>query len=174
MGRHFFQKSPLLFQRVTSMDSTTPGRIRTQSDEEWRGKAWRTATGWPPSSPGSTAIRALPGNCMPRGGGPRRRAHSDDVDQSFRSHADQIGAKRREVSGSVRKGVEPLFLPEIGQARIRRTEVRPMFRRRAISDLLTPARRSFLISAVCTAAVAGRPSRFPFSRALARPARVRS
>ena len=37
--------------------------------------------------------------------------------------------------------------------------------RRAISDLLTPARCSFRISAACVAAVAGRPSRFPFSRA---------
>src|ERR1700683_4867464 len=32
------------------------------------------------------------------------------------------------------------FLWEIGQPRIRRTEVRPIFRRRAISDLLMPAR----------------------------------
>src|SRR4029434_74498 len=58
--------------------------------------------------------------------------------------------------------------------RIRRTEVRPICTRRAISDLLTPARCSFRISAACTAAVAGRPSRFPVSRAWARPARVRS
>ena len=58
--------------------------------------------------------------------------------------------------------------------RIRRTEVRPIWTRRAISDLLTPARCSFRISAACTAAVAGRPSRFPFSRAWAKPARVRS
>ena len=49
-----------------------------------------------------------------------------------------------------------------------------MFRRRAISDLLTPARCSFRISAACMAAVAGRPSRFPFARARAKPARVRS
>ena len=48
--------------------------------------------------------------------------------------------------------------------RIRRTEVRPICTRRAISDLLTPARCSFRISAACTAAVAGRPSRFPFAR----------
>jgi hypothetical protein len=41
-----------------------------------------------------------------------------------------------------------------------------MFNRRAISDLLTPARCSFRISAACTAAVAGRPSRFPFSRGM--------
>lgn len=59
----------------------------------------------------------------------------------------------------------PLFLSEIGQPRSRRTEVRPIRSRRAISDLLTPARWRFRISAVCTAAVAGRPSRFPFSRA---------
>src|SRR5262245_59193316 len=48
---------------------------------------------------------------------------------------------------------------------MRRTEVRPICIRRAISDLLTPARCSFRISAACAAAVAGRPSRFPFSRA---------
>ena len=58
--------------------------------------------------------------------------------------------------------------------RIRRTEVRPICRRRAISDLLTPARCSFRISAACRAAVAGRPSRLPFCRAWAKPARVRS
>ena len=58
--------------------------------------------------------------------------------------------------------------------RIRRTEVRPICTRRAISDLLTPARCSFRISAACMAAVTGRPSRFPFSRACARPPRVRS
>jgi hypothetical protein len=40
--------------------------------------------------------------------------------------------------------------------RIRRTDVRPIRNRRAISDLLTPARCSFRISAVCRAAVAGR------------------
>jgi len=49
-----------------------------------------------------------------------------------------------------------------------------MFNRRPISDLLTPARCRLQISAACTAAVAGRPSRFPFSRACAKPARVRS
>ena len=48
---------------------------------------------------------------------------------------------------------------------MRRTEVRPMFRRRAISALLTPARWSLRISGDLTAAVAGRPSRLPFSRA---------
>ena len=52
---------------------------------------------------------------------------------------------------------------------MRRTDVRPICSRRAISDLLTPARCSFRISAACTAAVAGRPSRFPFSRAWAKP-----
>ena len=40
--------------------------------------------------------------------------------------------------------------------------------------LLTPARGSFRISAVCRAAVAGRPKRLPFCRACAKPARVRS
>src|SRR5438105_15737214 len=44
----------------------------------------------------------------------------------------------------------------------------------AISELLTPARYSFRISAAYTDAVAGRPSRFSFSRACAMPARVRS
>ncbi|MGH9539664.1 MAG: hypothetical protein ACRD3H_17195, partial [Terriglobales bacterium] len=42
----------------------------------------------------------------------------------------------RELSASLRT----LFLWEIGQPRIRRTEVRPICNRRAISDLLTPAR----------------------------------
>src|SRR2546428_324903 len=42
--------------------------------------------------------------------------------------------------------------------RIRRTDVRPIRNRRAISDLLTPARYSLRMSAVCRAAVAGRPS----------------
>ena len=59
-------------------------------------------------------------------------------------------------------------------ARMRRTEVRPMASRRAISALLMPARWSLRISADLAAAVAGRPSRFPFSRAWARPARTRS
>ena len=71
------------------------------------------------------------------------------------------GKLKRELSG----GVRTLFLLEIGQAKIRRTDVRPIFNRRAISDLLMPARCSFRISAACTAAVAGRPNRFPFSRA---------
>ena len=62
----------------------------------------------------------------------------------------------------------------LGLARIRRTEVRPICTRRAISDLLTPARCSFRISAAWIAAVAGRPSRLPFCRAWAKPARVRS
>src|SRR4051794_39278536 len=43
--------------------------------------------------------------------------------------------------------------------RMRRTEVRPICRRRAISDLLMPARCSFRISAACRAAVSGRPRR---------------
>src|SRR5581483_12012275 len=65
------------------------------------------------------------------------------------------------------------FLHRFG-SRTRRTEVRPICSRRAISDLLTPARWSFPISAACAAAVAGRPRRLPFWRAWARPARVRS
>jgi hypothetical protein len=38
---------------------------------------------------------------------------------------------------------QSLFLREIGHPRIRRTEVRPIAKRRAISDLLTPERWSF-------------------------------
>ena len=45
--------------------------------------------------------------------------------------------------------------------RIRRTEVRPIRTRRAISDLLTPARWSFRISAAWTAAVAFRSAVHP-------------
>ena len=45
-------------------------------------------------------------------------------------------------------------------SRIRRTEVRPICTRRAISDLLTPARCSFRISAAWTTAVAGLPVAF--------------
>src|ERR1700722_8909082 len=59
-------------------------------------------------------------------------------------------------------------------ARIRRTEVRPMFRRRAISDLLMPARWSFRTWSAWRAAVGGLPSFLPFCRACARPARTRS
>jgi hypothetical protein len=40
---------------------------------------------------------------------------------------------------------------------MRRTEVRPICRRLAISDLLIPARCNFWISAACRAAVSGRP-----------------
>jgi hypothetical protein len=57
---------------------------------------------------------------------------------------------------------------------MRRTEVRPTFNRRAISDLLTPARCSFRISTECKAAVAGRPNLLPFWACVARPSRVRS
>ena len=49
-----------------------------------------------------------------------------------------------------------------------------MVSRLAISALLTPARCSLRISAAFMAAVAGRPNRFPFCRAQARPARTRS
>lgn len=61
----------------------------------------------------------------------------------------------------------------IGYASIRRTEVPPICNRRAISHLLLPARYSFLISAACRAAVAGRPRRLPFCRAWAKPRRRR-
>src|SRR5712671_3334393 len=57
---------------------------------------------------------------------------------------------------------------------MRRTEVRPILSRRAISALATPARRSFRISAAFSPAVIGRPRRLPFCRACASPARVRS
>lgn len=43
---------------------------------------------------------------------------------------------------------------------MRRTEVRPIWRRLAISDLLMPTRCSFRISAACRAAVFGRPKCF--------------
>jgi hypothetical protein len=43
---------------------------------------------------------------------------------------------QRELSGRLRT----VFLWEIGQAKIRRTEVRPMFRRRATSDFPTLTR----------------------------------
>src|ERR1700691_5885928 len=59
-------------------------------------------------------------------------------------------------------------------ARIRRTEVRPISSRRAISALLTPALYSFRTWLVWSAAVCGRPRRVPFCRAWARPARTRS
>jgi hypothetical protein len=49
-----------------------------------------------------------------------------------------------------------------------------MCNRRAISDLLIPARCNFRISAACKAAVFGRPNILPFFLAWARPARVRS
>src|SRR5208283_2975957 len=58
--------------------------------------------------------------------------------------------------------------------KIRRTEVRPICRRRAMADLLSPERRSLRTRSACRAAVAGRPRRFPFCRAWAKPARTRS
>ncbi|MGD0181822.1 MAG: beta-galactosidase [Terriglobales bacterium] len=58
--------------------------------------------------------------------------------------------------------------------RMRRTEVRPICRRRAISALLTPARWSFRTWLAWTPAVMGRPSRLPLCRACAKPARTRS
>ena len=57
---------------------------------------------------------------------------------------------------------------------MRRTEVRPIGKRRAISDLLMPARKSFRTWSVWMAAVSGRPRRWPFWRACAKPARTRS
>jgi hypothetical protein len=57
---------------------------------------------------------------------------------------------------------------------IRCTEVRPICSRRAISALLRSARYSFLTCSECSAAVIGRPSRFPVCRAYSNPARVRS
>src|ERR1700677_2607104 len=58
-----------------------------------------------------------------------------------------------------------LFLLEIGQARIRRAEVRPICNRRAISALLTPVRYSFRTWPAWSPAVMGRPSVLPFCRA---------
>ena len=72
----------------------------------------------------------------------------------------QLGPKHRERYVNHRG---PYFWLE-SPARMRRTEVRPILSRRAISDLLTPARYSFRTSAACMAAVAGRPRRFPFFR----------
>jgi hypothetical protein len=54
--------------------------------------------------------------------------------------------------------------------RMRRTEVRPICRRVAVSDLLMPARCSFRISAACRATVSGRLSLLPLCRACAKPA----
>ena len=62
-------------------------------------------------------------------------------DETAFSIAPNNSSELCEVSASLRKA--PRFLAEIGQPRIRRTEVRPMFSRRAISALLTPARYSF-------------------------------
>lgn len=49
-----------------------------------------------------------------------------------------------------------------------------MSRRREISDLLIPWRKSFLTSTALVAAVAGRPRRVPLCRAWSSPARTRS
>src|ERR1039457_1743771 len=59
-------------------------------------------------------------------------------------------------------------------ARMRRTEVRPIPNRRAISALLMPARCSFRTCSAWNPAVMGRPNFLPFCRAWARPARTRS
>ena len=42
--------------------------------------------------------------------------------------------RRQDLDGELSGSLRTLFLWEIGQAKIRRTEVRPMFRSRAISD----------------------------------------
>lgn len=79
-----------------------------------------------------------------------------------------LGAKYRIIRKSFGDSALSVFgvaYGEIGQPKTRRTEVRPISSLRAISDLLTPVRCSFRISAACMAPVAGRPSRFPFSRA---------
>src|SRR5882724_5329801 len=79
-------------------------------------------------------------------------------------------AERSGESFSMKRFARPmtarvdLFLQEIGQARIRRTEVRPVCKRRAISALLTPARYSFRALAAWNPAVTGRPNLFPFCR----------
>ena len=46
------------------------------------------------------------------------------------------------IVGELLGRLRTLFLWEIGRTKIRRTEVRPMFKRRAISELLIPARCS--------------------------------
>jgi hypothetical protein len=53
---------------------------------------------------------------------------------------------------------------QVLSSRIRRTEVRPICRRRVISDLLRPQRRNLRTLSACMVAVAGRPSRLPFCR----------
>ena len=67
-----------------------------------------------------------------------------------------------------------VFLPATKSASMRRTDVRPMSRRRAISALLMPALCSFSIWLDCFPTVTGRPRCFPFSLASAMPARMRS
>ncbi len=59
-------------------------------------------------------------------------------------------------------------------SRIRRTEVRPMSRRHAISAVLTPARWNFRIWDAFFAAVTGLPSLVPLRQASSSPARTRS
>ena len=56
----------------------------------------------------------------------------------------------------------------------RGTDVRPIFNRRAISDLLIAAKNRSRTEPALAVAVGGRPSRFPFSRACAKPARTNS
>ena len=60
-----------------------------------------------------------------------------------------------------------LFLREIGQPQNPANRSAADRERRAISDLPTPARCSFRISAAWSPAVMGRPSRLPFCRAWA-------
>ena len=56
---------------------------------------------------------------------------------------------------------------------MRRTEVRPICRRRAISALLTPAHAASVLG-WCETCCGGPPSRWPFCLACAKPARTRS
>ena len=76
------------------------------------------------------------------------------------------------LSVSLRKPV-PIaisFLPVVS----RRTDVRPIFNRRAISDLPIAMRNRSLAEPALPAAVGGWPSRLPCNRACAKPARTRS
>lgn len=65
------------------------------------------------------------------------------------------------------------FRRQVGQPTIRRTEVRPICRWQAISDLLTLARCSFRTCVTLSQAATGRPSFLPVRRARPSPAHTR-
>ena len=62
-------------------------------------------------------------------------------------------------------GMDATYIWEEYRARKRRTDVRPIPNRRAISDLLTPWRNNFLAATAWWTTVGGRPSRLPCCRA---------